>query len=113
MPQLWELARLIRSKNAGPFALTFDILCSTPEQFAQIRAANTLTPQRFADLYGVPVESVAFFVHERALAFKISIPRPIFSGDPDDTDVFGGQFHSPLVSLEVDPPRAALEGGRP
>jgi hypothetical protein len=41
-------------------------------------------------------------VHEAALAIKISIPRPVFSGDPEDTDVFGGQFHSPLVRLPVD-----------
>jgi len=47
------------------------------------------------------VERVRFFAHEGALAFKISIPRPAFSGDPDDTDVFGGQFHSPLVQLEI------------
>jgi len=101
MPQLWELAKLIRSKNAGPFELTFDILFSTAEDFERVKASDVLTAQRFADLYRVPVERVRFFAHEGALAFKISIPRPAFSGDPDDTDVFGGQFHSPLVQLEI------------
>lgn len=107
MPQLWEVARLIRSKNAGPFELTFDVLFSTPEAFDLVRRAGTLSPERFAELYRVPLDSVKFFVHERALAFKVSIPRPAFSGDPDDTDVFGGQFHSPLVDLEVESPATA------
>lgn len=102
MAELWELAKLIRSKNAGPFELTFDILFSTPENFERVRDSGVLHAKRFADLYHVPENKVRFFEHEHALAFKISIPRPAFSGDPDDTDVFGGQFHSPLVRLTVD-----------
>jgi hypothetical protein len=35
------------------------------------------------------------------LALKASIPRPAPSGDPADTDVFGGQQHGPLVDLEI------------
>jgi hypothetical protein len=31
MATLGELARLIRSKNAGPFELTFDIMFARPE----------------------------------------------------------------------------------
>lgn len=26
MPELWQFTKLIRSKNAGPFELTFDIM---------------------------------------------------------------------------------------
>lgn len=103
MAELWELAKLIRSKNAGPFELTFDILFANRDNFERVRASRVLMPQRFAEMYHVPEEEVRFFVHEGAMAFKISIPRPAFSGDPEDTDVFGGQFHSPLVRLEVDP----------
>lgn len=102
MAALFELAKLIRSKNAGPFELTFDILFSSPENFERVRASGVLSRERFAAMYHVPVDQVRFFTHEHALAFKVSIPRPAFSGDPDDTDVFGGQFHSPLVQLTVD-----------
>jgi hypothetical protein len=41
------------------------------------------------------------FAHDRAHAFKASVPRPVASGDPEDGDVFGGQQHGPLVDLEV------------
>lgn len=104
MPALWEVARLIRSKNAGPFELTFDVLFSEEKHFCAVHEAGILSAERFAALYQVPVESVRVFEHTRALAYKISIPRPVFSGDPDDTDVFGGQFHSPLVMLAVPEP---------
>ena len=110
MAELWQLAKLIRSKNAGPFELTFDVLFDSREKFERVRRSGVLSPERFAHTYGVPVERVKFFVHEKALAFKISIPRLAFSGDVDDTDVFGGQFHSPLVCLEVDPDPAGTRG---
>jgi hypothetical protein len=102
MAELWQLAKLIRSKNAGPFVLTFDIICKDRESFDRIRKSRILSAETISRLYGVPVEEVEFFELERILAFKASIPRPAFSGDLNDTDVYGGQFHSPLVQLVVD-----------
>jgi hypothetical protein len=55
-----------------------------------------------AQLYKVDLKQVRFFVIEQLLTIKISIPRPIFSGDVNDTDVYGGQFHGPLVKLQVE-----------
>jgi hypothetical protein len=115
LAQLWQLAKLIRSKNAGPFELTFDILFDDRATFERVNRSGVLAPEAFARAYAVPVGKVKFFIHEAALAFKISLPRTAFSGDLDDTDVFGGQFHSPLVCLEVDndpPGRAAIRGLR-
>ena len=102
MAELWQLAKLIRSKNAGPFILTFDIICKNLESFARIRKSGVLSGQTFCRLYGVPVEDVSYFEVPSILAFKVSIPRPTFSGDLADTDVYGGQFHSALVQLHVD-----------
>jgi hypothetical protein len=47
------------------------------------------------------MEDVLLFYCDNALAIKISIPRPRFSGDLGDSDVFGGQQFAPLVDLEV------------
>ena len=44
---------------------------------------------------------VAIINCDAANAIKITIPRPTISGDVDDTDVFGGQQHGPLVDVEV------------
>jgi Domain of unknown function (DUF4387) len=101
MPKLWELAKLVRAKNAGPFTLTFDILFADAATYEQVKRSGVITRDLFSRVYGMPVEDVLFFEHDRALALKASIPRPAASGDPEDSDVFGGQQHSPLVDLEI------------
>lgn len=111
MARMHELARLVRSKNAGPFALTFDLLFDDRATYEAVRDAGVVTPALFARLYGVPEEQVALIAYDPALAIKATIPRPVASGDLADTDVFGAQFYGPLVELEipgVEPrPRAA------
>jgi hypothetical protein len=101
MPKLWELAKLVRAKNAGPFTLTFDILFADAATYTQVKQSGVINRELFARLYRVPIDDVVFFEHDRALAFKASIPRPAISGDLDDSDVFGGQQHGPLVDLEI------------
>ena len=101
MPRLWQLAKLVRAKNAGPFTLTFDILFADAATYQQVKASRVLSRELFASLYGVPPDQVMFFEHDSALAIKASIPRPVPSGDPEDSDVFGGQQHGPLVDLEI------------
>lgn len=102
MAELWQLAKLIRSKNAGPFLLTFDVICKDRKSYERIRKSQVLSAQLISRLYGVSIDEVQFFELERILAFKVTIPRPVFSGDLLDTDVYGGQFHSRLVQLKVD-----------
>jgi hypothetical protein len=36
-----------------------------------------------------------------ANAIKVTIPRPVISGDIMDSDVYGGQQHGPFVELEI------------
>lgn len=101
MATLGELARLIRSKNAGPFTLTFDIMFESEEKYRRVLKANALTPAVFARLYGVPIADVLFVAHDAASAIKISIPRPYVQCDPGDGDAYGGQQHAPLVDLQI------------
>ena len=101
MRELWQFTKLIRSKNAGPFELTFDIMFKNRNSFNDVLKSDALSPNVIAQLYQVDVKQVRFFVVDELLAIKISIPRRVFSGDVDDTDIYGGQFHSPLVRLLV------------
>ncbi len=101
MTQLAELASLVRSKNAGPFVLTFDILFSKPENYFRVKNSGVLTREMFAALYRQPVEKVRFFTCDNALGFKFSIPRPVFSGEPGDGDLHGGQHNAPLMGVEI------------
>jgi hypothetical protein len=101
MARLGDLAQLVRSKNAGPFALTFDILFADPTLYGRVKAAGVIGPALFARLYGVSPDRVTFATYDAALAFKATIPRPVPSGDPADTDVYGGQQFVPILDVEI------------
>ncbi|SDN73408.1 DUF4387 domain-containing protein [Ensifer sp. YR511] len=102
MAELGTLARLIRSKNAGPFDLTFDIMFDGRENYERVVRSGALSASIFAEMYRVPVETVRFFEHDAALAIKISIPRPYGQCDAGDGDCYGGQQYGPLVTLEIE-----------
>ena len=102
--KLWQLTKLIRSKNAGPFELTFDVIFKNRQSYEKIRDAELINSTWFAKVYRIAPEDVAIIAYDAANAIKITIPRPVTSGDIDDTDVYGGQQHAPLVDLDVDEP---------
>ena len=101
MPKLWEVAKLIRSKNSGPFELTFDVIFKDRATYEKVRDAGVINALWFARTYKLSPEKVLVIAYDAASAIKITIPRPVISGDIDDTDVFGGQQYGPLVDLEV------------
>ncbi|HWW51080.1 MAG TPA: DUF4387 domain-containing protein [Verrucomicrobiae bacterium] len=102
MRELWQFTKLIRSKNAGPFELTFDIIFKDRESFDEVLRSGRLSSETVSQLYGVDRGQVRFSAIEELLAVKISMPRRVFSGDVMDTDIYGGQFHGPLVRLPID-----------
>jgi len=99
--RLLDLCSLIRSKNAGPFWLTFDFMARDGHTYERLVHSGLLTPQLFADLYGADPERVLIVHHDRAQAVKVSMPRPIRQGDLADSDSYGGQQYAPLVELPV------------
>jgi hypothetical protein len=101
MTTLADIARLIRSKNAGPFQLTFDIMFDKPEEYKRVRDAGVFTQQRIAPLFRQPPKDVAIFFCEHALAIKVTIPRPFTQGDLRDSDGHGGQQYAPLMDLQI------------
>jgi hypothetical protein len=101
MPKLWQVTKLIRSKNAGPFELTFDVIFKDRATYERVRDAKCINAHWFAQTYRIAPEVVSVIDYDAASAIKITIPRPAISGDIDDTDVYGGQQYGPLVDLEV------------
>jgi len=99
--KLAQLSSLIRSKNAGPFVLTFDIMFPDEASYLRVKRSGVLSAAVFAQLYQCRPETVRFFECDNALAFKFSIPREIFQGDLGDADLHGGQQFMPLVEIEV------------
>ena len=101
MTTLGTLARLIRSKNAGPFTLTFDIMFDDEATYLRVKNSGAVTRDKIAGLYGLPAEHVLFFHCDHALAIKASIPRPVTQGDVGDSDGHGGQQYAPLMEIEI------------
>lgn len=101
--KLTDIADIIRSKNSGPYELTLDILFKDFPTFEKVCAANILSPETVCRLYHIEPEDIINIVaFKPAKAIKITIKRPICSGDLGETDVYGAQQHAPLLYLEFE-----------
>jgi len=95
-----QVAKVIRSKNAGPFELTLDIIFKTPGDFRLFRRRRIITARRIAALYGVAEADVLGIVYfEPCDAIKITLRRWVPSGSPGDSDIYGAQQHAPLLGI--------------
>ncbi|HZX03994.1 DUF4387 domain-containing protein [Kribbella sp.] len=101
MATLLDYCSLIRSKNAGPFTVTFDFLCHDQMSYDALIATGFLNRQLFADLFHTDPEQILLVNHSRALAVKVSLPRPIPQGDLRDSDCYAGQQYAPLLDLTL------------
>ncbi len=100
--RLGDVARVVRSKNAGPFEVTFDVMFGDWESYRRFKEGDFLTPEVFARLYGIPVEDVLVFEYfDQAMALKITVKRQVPSGSIGDEDVYAAQQHLPLFNFMI------------
>ncbi len=99
--KLIDVASVIRSKNSGPYELTFDIIFKDVEMFKKVKAAQAINNKMFAALYQIDESDIIGLVYfDPAKAVKITIVRPIPSGALGETDVYGAQQHAPLMNMK-------------
>jgi hypothetical protein len=99
---LSELAKTIRSKNAGVNKITFDVIFRDRENYERVKRSGVLTRASVAALYRIPAERISDFVeYDPAFAIKFTIYRQRPSGSVGDGDIFGAQQYAPLLSLGV------------
>ena len=101
MAKLKDIAKACKSKNAGPYELTLDIMFADAATFDKVKKTGVISPALIARLYRVPVESVVFTEFPPAHAYKATIERRIASGAVGDTDVYGAQQHGPMLGIEL------------
>lgn len=100
--KLNEVASVIRSKNAGPYIFTFDVLFKDREMFDRVVEAGLVTRAAVAAAYRIEPDAVlSFDFYPFAKAMKFSIRRPIVSGAVGDGDIYGAQQHAPLLDLRA------------
>lgn len=100
---LYDIAKVIRSKNAGPFSITLDVLFEDRQTYLKVKQANLINKERIAQLYHIDEESITELVYfDQANGIKVTYDRKISSGTIGDRDVYGAQQHAPLMLLEID-----------
>lgn len=102
MARLSDLARVIRSKNVGPYMMALDIVFDDRATYDRVVKAGVITRETIAELYHVKPETITDVVYYApGNAIKVSLLRPIPSGNFSDADVLGAQQYAPLHDIEV------------
>ena len=100
--KLSQLAKTIRSKNAGVDKITFDIIFRDRASYERVKRAQVVTRDSIAQLYSIAPERIADFVEfDPGNAIKFTFYRKRPSGSPGDPDIFGSQQYAPLLDIEV------------
>ncbi len=99
--KLSDVALVLRSKNAGPYIVTIDVILPSSECLHEV--ATVLTKELVARAYNIGIDDVlSVHVYEPSLAIKVNIRRRVPAGSIGDTDVYGAQQHIPLALLTLD-----------
>ena len=104
MARLRELAKVIRSKNSGPYEITFDIMFPNQVNYNRVKNSGILGRNLIRNLYHVEdADIVADMFFDPALAYKFTLRRPARSlqGSIGENDTFGTQQHTPLLNVEI------------
>ncbi|WP_213958801.1 MULTISPECIES: DUF4387 domain-containing protein [unclassified Variovorax] len=102
MTQLKDLAQVIRSKNSGPFEITFDVMFKDASTYQFVEQSGVLTHDLMCRLYGVKREDiVALLFFKPAQAFKFTLRRNWAQGSINERDTFGAQQHAPLMTIDI------------
>ena len=99
MKKLIEYTKILRSKNAGPLFITFDLIFNTTEDMKYV--AERLTKEQISKAYDVAVEKIDIISYEVVNSIKITFPRKNISGSLADDDIYGCQQHVPLANIEL------------
>jgi hypothetical protein len=99
---LVDLAKTIRSKNAGVDKVTFDIIFQDRTAYDLVRRSGVLSRAAICRLYGIADSRISDHVEfDPAMAIKFTMYRKLPSGSVGDPDVFGSQQYGPLLGIEV------------
>ncbi|MBR2670819.1 MAG: DUF4387 domain-containing protein [Oscillospiraceae bacterium] len=100
--KLVDLAKTIRSKNAGTDRITFDIIFRKQEEYELVKNANIFNKPFIAEFFGIPESRIADCVcFDPAYAIKFTIDRTRPSGAFGEGDIFGCQQYPPLYDIEI------------
>lgn len=101
--KLSDLAKTIRSKNAGTDKITFDIIFRERDTYEMVKRSGAITRDSVCRILNVDPKRLTDFVeYDPAYAIKFTILRDRPSGSPGDGDIFGAQQYAPFLDLAID-----------
>jgi hypothetical protein len=99
---LRDIAKVVRSKNAGPFEITLDIIFRSKEDYEAVKKSGVITRELISGLYNVPTQAIITFgFFDLVNAVKITLPRPRVQGGVGETDMHAAQQHVPLQEIRI------------
>lgn len=96
-----DVAKYVRSKNAGPFWITADIFCETKEDYDKIRTSPNICPATFARIFRVSEDKIKIFEVDDINVIKISYPRQVPQGGSFESDMHAGQQYVSILDIEL------------
>lgn len=99
MKKLIDYTKILRSKNAGPLFITFDLIFNTREDMEYV--SERLTKEDISKAYDVSVEKIDIISYAVVNSIKITFPRKNISGSLEDNDIYGCQQHVPLANILI------------
>ena len=97
MKKLIDYTKILRSKNAGPLYITFDLIFNDADSMRYVK--KRLTKEHIAAAYSVAAEKIDIISYGVVNSIKITFPRIHISGSLADDDIYGCQQHVPLANI--------------
>ncbi|WP_136635950.1 DUF4387 domain-containing protein [Pseudooceanicola onchidii] len=101
MTRLKDVARYVRSKNAGPFWVTIDVFFPDDHTFEACRSLPALSARSIGAIYGREADEVKRFEVPSLRTIKLSFPRRSPQGAVEERDMHSGQSYVRLLDLEL------------
>ena len=99
MKKLINYTKILRSKNAGPLFITFDLIFNSKEDMEYVE--KRLKKSDISKAYAVNEEKIDIISYGVVNSIKITFPRKNISGSLNDNDIYGCQMHMPLANIEI------------
>jgi len=101
MPKVKDVCRHVRSKVAGPFWVTMDLMFDSQENYDRYVNSPALSAEAIAAVYGIDPAVVVFYPIPQLKVLKISYPRPMPQGSVGERDLHSGQQYTHLLNTEL------------
>ncbi|MGB3482721.1 MAG: DUF4387 domain-containing protein [Mycobacterium sp.] len=101
MPKVSDVCRHVRSKVAGPFWVTIDLMFDGQDNYDRYVGSPELTAESIGSIYAIDPRTVMLYPIPALKVLKISYPRLTPQGGVEERDLHSGQQYAYLLDVEL------------